>query len=144
MRALDAKTGTHVWDFELPSPSWAGVMATAGGLVFSGSNEGNFFALDAKTGKPLWQFQEVAADFGQQDLADARAVGGEDVDAVVAVADPAHGGPDVAVDVAADAVGKAGHFLPLSCIVIEANSRPLASRRPSMMSYTLMFFGASG
>jgi len=32
-------------------------MATAGGLVFSGSNEGNFFALDAKSGKPLWQFQ---------------------------------------------------------------------------------------
>jgi len=25
--------------------------------VFSGSNEGNFFALDAKSGKPLWQFQ---------------------------------------------------------------------------------------
>jgi alcohol dehydrogenase (cytochrome c) len=32
-------------------------MATAGDLVFSGSNEGNFFALDAATGKPLWQFQ---------------------------------------------------------------------------------------
>ena len=32
-------------------------MSTAGGLVFGGSNEGNFFALDAKTGKPLWQFQ---------------------------------------------------------------------------------------
>ena len=32
-------------------------MATAGDLVFSGSNEGNFFALDATTGKPLWQFQ---------------------------------------------------------------------------------------
>ena len=32
-------------------------MATAGDLVFSGSNEGNFFALDANTGKPLWQFQ---------------------------------------------------------------------------------------
>ena len=32
-------------------------MATAGGLVFSGSNEGNFFALDASTGKALWQFQ---------------------------------------------------------------------------------------
>jgi alcohol dehydrogenase (cytochrome c) len=32
-------------------------MSTAGGLVFGGSNEGNFFALDAKSGKPLWQFQ---------------------------------------------------------------------------------------
>ena len=36
---------------------WAGVLSTAGGLVFSGSDEGNFFALDAKTGKPLWDFQ---------------------------------------------------------------------------------------
>jgi alcohol dehydrogenase (cytochrome c) len=57
VRALDAKTGRKVWDFALPSPSWAGVLSTAGGLVFSGSNEGNFFALDAKTGQPLWQFQ---------------------------------------------------------------------------------------
>ena len=32
-------------------------MATAGGLVFSGSDEGNFYALDAETGKPLWDFQ---------------------------------------------------------------------------------------
>jgi outer membrane protein assembly factor BamB len=29
--------------------------------VFSGSNEGNFYALDAKTGKPLWQFQTGGA-----------------------------------------------------------------------------------
>jgi alcohol dehydrogenase (cytochrome c) len=33
------------------------VLATAGGLVFSGTDEGNFFALDAGTGKPLWDFQ---------------------------------------------------------------------------------------
>jgi len=33
------------------------VLSTAGGLVFSGSNEGNFYALDAFTGKPLWDFQ---------------------------------------------------------------------------------------
>ena len=57
VRALDVKTGRKAWDFRLPSPPWAGVMATAGGLVFGGSNEGNFFALDAKSGKPLWQFQ---------------------------------------------------------------------------------------
>jgi alcohol dehydrogenase (cytochrome c) len=57
VRALDAKTGAKVWDFKLPSPSWAGILSTAGGLVFSGSNEGNFYALDAKTGAALWQFQ---------------------------------------------------------------------------------------
>ena len=61
VRALDVKTGKQAWDFKLPTPTWAGVMATAGGLVFSGSNEGNFYALDAKTGKPLWQFQTGGA-----------------------------------------------------------------------------------
>lgn len=57
VRALDAKTGEKVWDFRLPSPSWSGVLSTAGGLVFSGSNEGNFYALDATRGAALWQFQ---------------------------------------------------------------------------------------
>ena len=57
VRALNAKTGAKVWDFRLPSPSWSGVLSTAGGLVFSGSNEGNFYALDATSGAPLWQFQ---------------------------------------------------------------------------------------
>jgi alcohol dehydrogenase (cytochrome c) len=33
------------------------VLSTAGGLVFSGTDEGNFFALDAETGKPLWNIQ---------------------------------------------------------------------------------------
>ena len=35
----------------------AGILSTAGGLVFSGSDEGNFFALDAASGAPLWEFQ---------------------------------------------------------------------------------------
>jgi alcohol dehydrogenase (cytochrome c) len=57
IRALQASTGEQRWEFRLHSPPWAGVMATAGGLVFSGSDEGNFYALDAYTGKPLWDFQ---------------------------------------------------------------------------------------
>jgi alcohol dehydrogenase (cytochrome c) len=57
IRALDAATGRKRWEFPMQSAPWAGVLATAGGLVFSGSDEGNFFALDAKTGKPLWEFQ---------------------------------------------------------------------------------------
>jgi alcohol dehydrogenase (cytochrome c) len=61
IRALDVATGKQMWDFKLPSPPWAGVMSTAGGLVFGGSQEGNFYALDAKTGKPLWQFQTGGA-----------------------------------------------------------------------------------
>jgi alcohol dehydrogenase (cytochrome c) len=61
VRALRAETGERVWDFRTPSPVWAGVMATAGGLVFGGSNEGNFFALDAATGELVWDFQTGGA-----------------------------------------------------------------------------------
>jgi alcohol dehydrogenase (cytochrome c) len=61
IRALDALTGEIKWSFDVHSPPWAGVMATAGGLVFAGTNEGNFLALDAKTGKSLWDFQTGAA-----------------------------------------------------------------------------------
>ena len=57
MYALDAATGRQKWEFPLHSAPWAGVLATAGGLVFSGSDEGNFFALDARTGRPLWEVQ---------------------------------------------------------------------------------------
>jgi alcohol dehydrogenase (cytochrome c) len=54
--ALDALTGERRWEFRLHSPPWSGVMATAGGLVFGGSEEGNIYALDAETGDPLWSF----------------------------------------------------------------------------------------
>jgi len=55
IRALDGTTGKRKWEFKLLAPSWVGTLATGGGLVFSGSDEGNFFALDADTGKPLWE-----------------------------------------------------------------------------------------
>jgi alcohol dehydrogenase (cytochrome c) len=61
IRAIDALTGNIKWSFDLHSPPWAGVMSTAGGLVFAGTNEGNFIALDAKNGKSVWDFQTGAA-----------------------------------------------------------------------------------
>ena len=61
IRALDAVSGKKKWEFPLPSPPWCGILATAGGLVFSGSNEGNFYALDASSGEPLWSFQTGGA-----------------------------------------------------------------------------------
>jgi alcohol dehydrogenase (cytochrome c) len=39
------------------SPNWAGVLSTATGVVFTGSQTGQFKAFDAKTGKKLWSFQ---------------------------------------------------------------------------------------
>ncbi len=55
--AMDPETGKVQWKFELAENALQpGVLATAGGLVFAASNEGNFIALDAKTGKALWRF----------------------------------------------------------------------------------------
>ncbi len=45
------------WEFKLITPPLAGLLSTAGGLVFGGAEEGNFFALDADTGKLLWELQ---------------------------------------------------------------------------------------
>jgi alcohol dehydrogenase (cytochrome c) len=54
IRAIAPESGKIQWDYRLPSRPHAGVLSTAGGLVFSGSDEGRFFALDASTGKELW------------------------------------------------------------------------------------------
>ena len=56
IRALEVETGKLRWEFKLHSPPWAGLLSTAGNLVFGGSSEGYFFALDAGSGKSLWQF----------------------------------------------------------------------------------------
>jgi len=61
VKALDVRTGDVQWEYRVLSPLWNGVMATAGGLVFGATNEGNFFALDAETGASLWDFQAGAA-----------------------------------------------------------------------------------
>jgi alcohol dehydrogenase (cytochrome c) len=37
------------------------VLSTAGGVVFSGDNDGNFFAVDAKTGAKLFNYGTGAA-----------------------------------------------------------------------------------
>jgi len=57
IRALEPTSGELRWEYPLITPPWAGVLSTAGGLVFGGCDEGYFFALDATSGKPLWRFQ---------------------------------------------------------------------------------------
>jgi PQQ-dependent dehydrogenase (methanol/ethanol family) len=57
LMAFDPETGKVQWKFELAENALQpGVLATAGGIVFAASGEGNFIALDAKSGKPLWRF----------------------------------------------------------------------------------------
>ncbi|HYM12201.1 MAG TPA: PQQ-dependent dehydrogenase, methanol/ethanol family [Bryobacterales bacterium] len=66
IRALNPKTGDKVWEYKLHTKPWAGVLSTAGKLVFGGSGgwidrethqgqEANFYALDAETGRLLWR-----------------------------------------------------------------------------------------
>ncbi len=55
IRAIDPTTGARRWEFPVRAKSMSGVMATAGGLVFTGTVTGNFIALDAETGADLWR-----------------------------------------------------------------------------------------
>jgi alcohol dehydrogenase (cytochrome c) len=56
--AINPLTGEKKWEIPLIGlPSSAGMLATAGGLVFTGKMTGEFLALDADTGKTLWQFK---------------------------------------------------------------------------------------
>ena len=57
LRAIDPADGKLKWEFKHTSPTWAGVLSTAGGIVFTGDAEGNFIALEATSGKVLWHFQ---------------------------------------------------------------------------------------
>src|SRR6201987_6237249 len=61
LRAIDPDTGKIKWEWKHPSPTWSGVLSTAGGLVFTGDAEGNFIARDASSGKALWHFQTGGA-----------------------------------------------------------------------------------
>ena len=58
--AVDYNTGKIRWQVETPQPMISGVLATAGGLVFTGEGNGWFRAYDAKDGKILWSFQAGA------------------------------------------------------------------------------------
>jgi alcohol dehydrogenase (cytochrome c) len=61
VRAIVPETGEIKWEHKLLNPPWAGVLATAGNVVFGGTVDGNFFALDSRTGKHLWRFPAGAA-----------------------------------------------------------------------------------
>ena len=66
VRALEVGTGKLVWDYpQLGSKRYgAGLLSTAGGLLFTGDDQGQLTALDARSGKPLWHFntgQQISA-----------------------------------------------------------------------------------
>jgi alcohol dehydrogenase (cytochrome c) len=58
MEAIDPLTAQKKWrtplmDFQI----WSAMLATGGGLLFTGKETGEFIAVDADTGKVVWQFQ---------------------------------------------------------------------------------------
>jgi alcohol dehydrogenase (cytochrome c) len=58
IEAIDPLTAQKKWrtplmDFQI----WSAMLATGGGLLFTGKETGEFIAVDADTGKVVWQFQ---------------------------------------------------------------------------------------
>ena len=58
--AVDYNTGKIKWQVKTPQPMIGGLLATAGGLVFTGEANGWFKAYDAKSGSILWKFHAGA------------------------------------------------------------------------------------
>ena len=56
MRAIDPSTGELKWEYKMTSDvTLAGILTTASNVLFSGGNEGYFYALDARNGSLLWK-----------------------------------------------------------------------------------------
>lgn len=58
VRAIELTTGKQIWRQDRVGSKGlgGGVMATGGGIIFSGELNGEFVALDATTGRPVWHF----------------------------------------------------------------------------------------
>jgi alcohol dehydrogenase (cytochrome c) len=58
MDAIDPLTGKQKWRTPIMDvPNYSAMLATAGGLLFTGRETGEFIALDMDTGEVLWQFK---------------------------------------------------------------------------------------
>jgi len=56
--AIDPLTAQDRWRAPLwDHTQWSSILATGGGLLFTGKETGEFIAIDADTGKTVWQFQ---------------------------------------------------------------------------------------
>lgn len=57
LSAIDLKNkGRLAWQKRMDQPMVGGVLATAGGIVFTGEGSGDFSAFDATTGAKVWSF----------------------------------------------------------------------------------------
>ena len=58
--AVNYDTGKIKWQVKTPEPMIGGILATAGGLVFTGEGNGKFAAYNSADGKELWSFHAGA------------------------------------------------------------------------------------
>jgi alcohol dehydrogenase (cytochrome c) len=58
--ATDYNTGKIRWKAKKPLPMFGGILATAGGLIFTGEGSGEFSAYASTTGKELWTYKTDA------------------------------------------------------------------------------------
>ncbi len=67
VQAWNVDTGERVWTHKYDkSPNWGPMLATGGGLVFTGgTNDRMFHAFDAASGKLLWEFPTNSGIVGQ-------------------------------------------------------------------------------
>jgi alcohol dehydrogenase (cytochrome c) len=61
VQAIDINTGKQVWNHGSALPWNDGMLATAGGLVFSGGADGFLYAFDAKTGAVKWKSPQLTS-----------------------------------------------------------------------------------
>jgi alcohol dehydrogenase (cytochrome c) len=54
--AVDLASGKIAWQNKTKDPMIGGALATAGGLVFTGTKDKQFLAFDAKSGRQLWSY----------------------------------------------------------------------------------------
>ncbi len=55
LQGLDITTGEVVWEHRRRAPYNAGILATAGGLLFTGAMDREFLAYDEATGEQVWR-----------------------------------------------------------------------------------------
>jgi glucose dehydrogenase len=60
LSSIDLKTGKLNWQHKTAEPLIGGVLATEGGLLFTGEGNGSFDAFDTSNGKLLWQTKSEA------------------------------------------------------------------------------------
>jgi alcohol dehydrogenase (cytochrome c) len=95
--AVDPSTGHIAWSTPLPKPAAGGALATAGGLVLVGDDNGYLYSLSARSGAILWRV-DLGRRFGSAPI--AYEIAGVEYIAVVA------GGSQVSV--AGDAPAREG------------------------------------